>query len=270
MKVKIMIKLETKSSAVDAPDALSKQKIKDALLFLESQLDKNSSLSSKDFKNRNYWGEVKKDLCEFQYGKCCFCERARDPNRESDVEHFRPKLACNNEPAPNHNGYWWLAYTWENLFFVCSECNSTYKKNFFPLINEGDRAFKKDDDLQKEKPYLLNPATDDPEHFIIYDYTSSKVPVPVSSANDHDGRGKKTIELLGLNHRLDLITGRAEKLKNMELCAKIINYMEQSEIDFSDKLNQNIECLKSHTNQKSQFAGFARFYYKQVGLASHI
>ncbi len=265
-----MIKIESKPSADNAPDVLSRQKIKDALDFLKSQLDKTGSLSSNDFKARNYWGEVKKELCEFQYGKCCFCERGRDSNRESDVEHFRPKLANNNKPAANHNGYWWLAYTWENLFFVCSDCNSTYKKNFFPLIDEGDRAFDKNDDLQKEKPYLLNPATDDPEQFIIYDYTSSKVPVPVSSANDHDGRGKKTIELLGLDKRLDLITGRAEKLKNMELCAKTINYMEQSDKDFSDQLDQNIECLKSHTNPRSQFAGFARFYYKQVGLANHI
>ena len=227
-----MIKIDAKPSADDAPDVLSKQKIDDALDFLESQLKKNGGLSSKDFEGRNYWGEVKKDLSESQHGKCCFCERERDANRESDVDHFRPKLAHKNEPAPNHNGYWWLAYKWENLFFVCSECNSTYKKNFFPLINEDDRAFNKGDDLQKEKPYLLNPATDDPEQFIIYDYRNNKVPVPVSSANDNDGRGKKTVEVLGLNKRPDLITGRAEKLINMELCAKAINYMEQSEKEF--------------------------------------
>jgi len=253
-----------------APDVLSRQKVDNALTFLENQLEEHGGLSSDDFKGINYWGEVKKELSEFQHGKCCFCERGRDANRESDVEHFRPKLAHNNEPASNHNGYWWLAYTWENLFFVCSECNSTYKKNFFPLINEDNRTFNKDDNLLLEKPYLLDPVKDDPEQYMIYDFTNHKVPVPVSSASDNDGRGKKTIELLGLNKRTDLITGRAEKLQNMELCAKAITYMEFSEKDFGGQLEQNIERLKSHINSKSQFAGFSRFYYNQVGLASHI
>lgn len=252
------------------PAVLSKQKITDALNYLENQLEKNGHLSSEDFKGKNYWNEVKKDLSEFQNGKCCFCERGRDANRESDVEHFRPKLAHNNKPAPNHNGYWWLAYNWDNLFFVCSECNSTYKKNSFPLINENDRVFNKNVCLDQERPYLLNPVSDDPEKFIIYDYTNPKVPVPVSSANDPDGRGKKTIELLGLNKRTNLITDRAEKLKNMELCAKAINYMQMSDRDFGDKLQCQIGSLKSHTNSKSNYAGFSRFYYNQVGLAEYI
>ncbi len=262
-----MIKLDTKPPA---PDVLSRRKIDNALAHLESQLEKNGGLSSEDFNGKNYWGEVKKDLSEFQHGKCCFCEIGRNANRESDVDHFRPKLAHNNEPAPGHDGYWWLAYTWDNLFFVCSECNSAYKKNFFPLIDEEDRAFNRGDDLLQERPYLLDPVKDDPEQCIIYDYTNHKVPVPVSSANDNEGRGRKTIEVLGLHKRTELITGRSEKLKNMQICAKAINHMEQSDKDFGDQLEQNIESLKSHTNSKSQFAGFARFYYNQVGLANHI
>jgi uncharacterized protein (TIGR02646 family) len=267
MKVLVMIKFDDKPPA---PAVLSRPKIKAALTYLESQLIKNGSLSSKDFIGKNYWSEVKKDLRRFQHGKCCFCERGRDANRESDVEHFRPKLARDNEPAPNHNGYWWLAYKWENLFFVCSECNSIFKKNFFPLINPEDRAFNKDSDLSKERPYLLNPALDDPEQFIIYDYTNPKVPVPVSSANDNDDRGKKTIELLGLNKRTTLITDRAEKLKNMELCAKAIIYFQMSDKDFTDQLKKQIGSLKSHTNSKSNYAGFSRFFYNQMGLVEHI
>lgn len=263
-----MIKLGAKPTA---PEVLSRQKISDALAFLESQLNEKGSLSSKDFKGRNYWGEVKKDLWEYQDRKCCFCERQRDPNRESDVDHYRPKLAQNNEPAPGHDGYWWLAYTWENLFFVCSKCNSAYKKNSFPLINKTARAFNKDDDLLQERPYLLDPEKDDPEQFIIYDYTSLKVPVPVSGANDYEGRGRKTIEVLGLNKRTELITGRAEKLINMQLCARAIIRMVESDKNFGDQLDKNIERLKSHINSKSQFAGFSRFYYKnQAGLDKYV
>jgi len=262
-----MIQLKAKPPA---PAILSRAKISAALAVIRKQLDENGSLSSKVFDGKNYWGEVKKDLWKHQDRKCCFCERQRNSNRESGVDHFRPKLAKNNQPASGHNGYWWLAYNWDNLFFVCSACNETYKRNFFPLINEDDRVFIEGGDLSRERPYLLNPVTDNPEDFIIYDYTTSKVPVPVSSAGDHDGRGRKTIELLGLGKRTGLITARAEKLRDMELCQKSINHMERSDKDFGDVLDKTIETLKSHINSKSQFAGFARFYYKAVGLAHHI
>lgn len=267
MKVRTIIKLDTKPPA---PDVLSSKKIDNALAFLENQLKKNGNLSTKDFKGINYWGEVKENLSEYQHSKCCYCERGIDANRGTDVEHFRPKLARNNEPAPNHKGYWWLAYKWENLFFVCSECNTTYKRNLFPLINEPDRAFTKDDNLLQERPYLLDPAIDDPEEFIIYDYTNPKVPVPVSSAKDHEDRGKKTIEVLGLSKRINLITGRSEKLKNMQIFAKLITYMSMSDKPYVDELDDCIGTLKSHINSKSQFAGFSRFYYIQVGLRKYV
>ncbi len=43
-----------------------------------------------------------------------------------------------------------------------------------------------------------------------------------------------------------------------------------SDKDYGDKLDDCISSLKSHTNSKSQFAGFSRFYYKQVNLSKHI
>ncbi len=262
-----MIKLGTRPSA---PPVLSSPKISRALAYLENQLHDNGGLSSEDFKSRNYWTAVKRELSEYQNGKCCFCERGRDPNRETDVEHFRPKLSVGDEPAPSHNGYWWLAYSWHNLFFVCSECNSIYKKNSFPLLNEPDRAFTKDDDITREKPYLLNPCEDDPEQFIIYDYTNRKVPMPVSSATDIDGRGHETIELLGLAKRPQLIAERAEKLVNMRLFADSLIHMKKSDKDYGDDLNECINSIKSHVSAKSTHAGFARFFYKQMGLDAYI
>lgn len=260
-----MIKLGDRPSK---PDVLSELKIESALSFLKDQLEKNGKLSFADFKNKRHWGKVKKDLWEYQNKKCCFCERQRDSNRESDVEHFRPKLESNGEPAPGHKGYWWLAYDWKNLFFACSDCNSGHKKNFFPLIAETDRALYKGDDLLKERPYLLNPELDDPEEFIAYDYTNDKTPYPVGK--DPEGRGEKTIEILGLRKRTGLITDRAEKLVDMELCARAIIRMEDSERDFGNSLDQSIRSLKSHVSSKSKFAGFSRFFYRQMGLREHV
>lgn len=75
---------------------------------------------------------VKQVLWERQYYKCCYCESVIQPEF-SDVEHFRPKTRAVRGPGFPEHGYWWLAWTWENLFFVCSPCNRKSKRDKFPL-----------------------------------------------------------------------------------------------------------------------------------------
>ena len=50
---------------------------------------------------------------------------------ETDVEHFRPKAEV-KEAGENHQGYWWLAYSWENLLIACKTCNQEYKRIKIP------------------------------------------------------------------------------------------------------------------------------------------
>ena len=78
-----------------------------------------------------------------------------------DVEHYRPKGKV--EEDDTHAGYWWTAYEWTNLLYACKYCNQEHKKNYFPLLEGGQRARGPKDDLGQELPALLNPYEDDPE-----------------------------------------------------------------------------------------------------------
>ncbi len=135
---------------------------------------------------------VKKALIRWQHGKCAFCEAKIDANQYGDVEHFRPKGAV-ADPATGRltrSGYWWLAYDWSNLFFVCQICNQAFKKNHFPLVDAARRARGPEDDLTAEAPLLLNPERDEPSEHLGFE---AEMIVPRTA------RGEATVRLLGLD-----------------------------------------------------------------------
>ena len=66
-----------------------------------SEINKRSSL----------WTELKSALSELSNGKCWYCKSKEDRSDKS-VDHFRPKNAVAENPA--HEGYWWLAFQWQN------------------------------------------------------------------------------------------------------------------------------------------------------------
>jgi len=104
--------------------------------------------------------EVRRALVEAQHGRCAYCG-AEVEERGSDIEHFRPRAL-----------YWWLTWTWENLWLSCRQCQ--VKGGDFPLTGGSSRlgaptsgaartceAFE----LWREQPMLLDPERDDPhEH----------------------------------------------------------------------------------------------------------
>ena len=261
-----MINLGEKSPA---PDVLSRQKIVDALDHLRQQYAANGTISGNDFNRKHYWTEVKEELSDYQYGKCCFCERGRDSNGETDVEHYRPKNSNNGKPAPGHSGYWWLAYEWNNLFFSCKECNSQrFKGNEFPLADENTRAQNEGDDLNNETPVFFDLINENPEKYIAYNWVEG-LPLPTPKPDEDEIRTKSVIDILGLARRPNLAEGRLAKLKNMQANAYQIHYFETAE-NKDDKLLESIELLKVHTSSKSNHAGFARYFYKSHGLGKHI
>lgn len=115
------------------------------------------------------------------------------PGYYSDVEHFRPKKAVlEDDGRLRRPGYYWLAYTWENLLLACAECNRRQKRNNFPI--EGERARRPEDALDQERPIFIDPAgPDDPEALITFTDLGRAVAV------DGNQRGKVTIEGLHLN-----------------------------------------------------------------------
>ncbi len=111
---------------------------------------------------RGLWGvkKLKRHLIELFRGKCAYCESRLLHVTWGDVEHYRPKKAVAEDPA--HGGYYWLAYDLRNLLLACPRCNGA-KMNQFPV--RGRRACAPED-IEQEKPLLLNPYHDDPRHHL--------------------------------------------------------------------------------------------------------
>lgn len=146
--------------------------------------------------DRNIYGHkaVKEALKTDQYGKCCFCEGKFEAYASGDIEHYQPKGAVKQRKDSEtlYPGYYWLAYSWENLYYSCSICNST-KGSLFPLSDPALRARSHTDDLSREKPLILDPGgLDDPrEHIQFQDEIAE-------SSTTH---GRTTIDLVGLNRQ---------------------------------------------------------------------
>ncbi len=213
-----------------------------------------------------HWGkkDVRDALHGMQHGKCCYCERKRDWNRESDIEHFRPKAEV-TEAGAEHMGYWWLAYEWGNLFFSCRHCNQEHKKSFFPIENEANRAYSPDDDLKREQAYLIDPCEEEPETMLTYDWGDDDF-VWINSRPGSE-KGRRTWEVLDLN-RNELLEERAGLLSELEAIAnemKAGKHLGNQII--IDRATANIQ---SATAAERRFAGFRRNFFRKSGLGEYV
>jgi len=226
------------------------RKKEDELWKIKTQIDQGEK---PEF--RNLWTEkpVKQFLCKYQHDKCCYCEVIRD-DIDSDVEHFRPKGKVDENK--NHLGYWWLAYEWDNLLIACKACNGK-KGSHFPLINEDDRAFNETDDLDKEKPYLINPLKEEPSEFIEFHIKEGAL---MAKATGKCARGKKTVaKLTGINRR-KVILRRVKKIKSCEVILSLIKMANAQE--------RYKTCIDEWTSPDAEFSGLMKFYLREKGYIS--
>ncbi|MCF7697982.1 retron system putative HNH endonuclease [Loktanella sp. M215] len=116
---------------------------------------------------------------EFDH-KCAFCECHL--GNEGGVDHFRPKSL-----------YPWLSYEWENLFYVCRNCNNK-KSNLFPLKGKHAPFLATLEDARAiEKPLLIDPTFEYPGQHLTF--LSSGLITPRSNSQ----KGLATINTLQLN-----------------------------------------------------------------------
>ncbi|HNH46225.1 MAG TPA: hypothetical protein PKY30_04275, partial [Myxococcota bacterium] len=123
--------------------------------------------------------QAKPVLRERQRKKCAYCEKTEDAFKRP-VEHFRPKGGAEDKSGTAwiwvSTHYWWLTWTWTNLYFSCDSCNHTGNKgNRFPLQAgtlrmpapvQGAATYPLDPsffDTSQEKPLLIDPRQDRPE-----------------------------------------------------------------------------------------------------------
>jgi uncharacterized protein (TIGR02646 family) len=148
---------------------------------------------------------VKRALRKAQHDKCCYCEGSFAAQSSGDVEHFRPKTCFQQaKGAPiEYPGYYWLAYSWSNLYYACEICNRMGKRSLFPLTDPSQRNRSGNDNHQEAADILDPGGADDPRDHIRFNG---------AAVEGITVQGRKTIEALGL-HRGDLTTARLQHLK---------------------------------------------------------
>ncbi len=145
---------------------------------------------------------VKQKLWEQQAMRCCYCERATMECAYNDVEHFRPKARADRLNGTIDVGYWWLAWTWENLLFCCPNCNRSAKQDAFPLEKGSEPLIPEESPPGREVPTLIDPCGEDPVDSIQFVFDGHHWQ-PIGRHGSK--RGQRTIEILELG-RAELLT----------------------------------------------------------------
>jgi hypothetical protein len=118
------------------------------------------------------WTALRPFLSELSHDKCWYVE-CKNPGTDDDVDHFRPKLRV--DEAPDHPGYYWLAFDWMNLRLSCHRSNRLRvnpktsetggKGNHFPLVEPELRAYDPTKSYKQEHPGIFDPCNPaDPPH----------------------------------------------------------------------------------------------------------
>ena len=189
---------------------------------------------------------VKEQMMKDQHGKCSYCEQYKNGDFGC-VEHYRPKGGFGS--PLQKPGYYWLAYEWQNLLFSCSECNTSYKRNLFPLVNENARNIEHRD-ISNEEPAIINPVTTDPGDHIEF---SEFIIRPKLIDGQESLQGKTTIGVFRLNDRKDLKERRrnAWEAYNRELIKKAIF----QKLNSADGIALCDETLEQMKDDEAEFCG---------------
>jgi uncharacterized protein (TIGR02646 family) len=103
--------------------------------------------------------DVRGALLAMQGRICAYCGERITMREGGDVDHYRPKGRVIEDP--DHGGYWWLAYAFENYLHSCKRCNQGLKKDHFPLRDSARNVrYEARDQLPSEGRLLLHPCED--------------------------------------------------------------------------------------------------------------
>jgi hypothetical protein len=159
-------------SSTPAPDWC--ERAKDLLAQLKKAPDRATRNDLID-KNSALWRELKDWLLSLSHGKCWFSE-AKDCFSHWDVEHYRPKKSAKHLSGTSDDGYWWLAFDWQN-FRICGNVGNRKKGSYFPLRKGCTRAAPHGD-LRYEQPLLLDPADEEDPNLLFFNLEGSPIPAP--------------------------------------------------------------------------------------------
>ena len=196
---------------------------------------------------------VKEQMMKDQHGKCAYCEQYKNGDFGC-VEHYRPKGGFGS--PLQKPGYYWLAYDWQNLLFSCSECNTSYKRNLFPLVNENARDIEHRD-ISNEEPTIINPATTDPGEHIEF---SEFIIRPKLIDGQESLQGKTTIGVFRLNDRKDLKERRRNFWERYQDIHKLLEICHKTQRADGIAICQRL--ISEMQSEASEFCGMFKYQVK--------
>jgi len=243
----------------------SRKWFKDAKKATEKALSEGSS-HEVDESVTNH-DQVRMALERLFNDKCAYCG-IQIEETGWDVEHFRPKGRV--AERKDHPGYYWLSYSWNNLYTSCVTCNrhrrdkprwgnpnygiAGGKQTQFPLEDETDRAMTPTSDIKKEKHMLLDPCHDEPECFLTYNINGDIIPV-----NNND-KGEATIKICNLRRRRLRVRRRTIINRTREFLSLMLGLETQNRRKAYVKKGKYL--YKYFLAPNCEFAGAARAVYR--------
>jgi len=232
-----MIKVE--KNFEDIPKILNSKNRKDA--FSQNLKDKAFNHGKTLYKPR----ELKNRLHKIYNLKCVYCEDTL-LNTPKHIEHYRPK-----------DIYYWLAYSWDNLFLCCTSCNGSKGVNFEvknKKILYTDETYKDIHSLGDnydilEKPMLINPEKEDVLKDLTFDDKAQ-----IFSSNDR------------VSYTLDICNLRRDELRVLreEILTDFVIRIERHYNNFKIKkdltrFEPDIETFIENCNKGNKFYSFRYF-----------
>lgn len=212
--------------------------------------------------------EVRKALEKLFHRKCAYCESRLGTVDPENVEHFRPHGAV--AERSDHPGYFWLAYTWANLYPACTYCNQKRrdrpswsesvtgppagKATSFPLFDESGRAMAPTDELARERPLLLDPCSpdSDPEQRFRYDVRGE-----IHARIPTDVQARATIRIFHLRRR----RLRDDRARVVQRISKLVRILEglRAKLDSGDPTIVELQrLLDEQLGSEALYVGAAR------------
>ena len=212
--------------------------------------DERSSYMSK----HPFWGDFKPILKSIYGELCWYSEYNLEGGSYGHVDHFRPKNRSKelNQTIILSDGYWWLAYNYQNYRLSCEVCN-TKKNDYFP-INSIPASNPNDND----DPVLLDPCNR--EDWQLIDCDNDGKIIALTSDNEK----KKRVEISNIVYGLDCFSKGRMKIIN-SCTIKLDRFISHYNSGNTESFKNDFEDIMEIVSPDTPYSSFAlKYIYRKI------
>ena len=251
-----------------------KVKIKNELVALKIKGSSKDNIKNELLKTRknaiNYkrtvWKTFSNNVKNISHEKCWYCDTKQDRS-DMPIDHFRPK--ANVTEDKKHNGYWWLAFEWQNLRYSCTYCNRVTeegktkggKSDHFPLLTSKKRAFFITDNIGIETPLILDPLVLKDTILIAYNDNGRVMFSAACNSNNKRKKVKTTIKILHLNSSRLVKARKSISIMVKKLVEELEEHYNNDDLE---KFETTAEHLDLYINDERPYSFIAKQYLKNL------